>query len=55
MEKDKYLIKDNCSGNAVVIAMTTEQARLLDWLYQNDWLHDDVTYDRLEDVECVEI
>lgn len=38
-----------------IIAITKEQDKLLRWLYSNDYLNEYVTYDYLEDAECIEI
>lgn len=52
-ERKKVILK--CNGKFTIIAITEEQYELLVWLYCNDYLNKDVTYDYLEDAECIEI
>lgn len=52
-ERRKMILR--CDGETTIIAITSEQEDLLDWLSCNDYLHMDVTYDYLENAECIEI
>lgn len=54
MEERKKIIL-RCNGESTIIEITEEQEKLLDWLYYNDYLNEDVTCEYLEDVECIEI
>ena len=54
MEGRKKVIL-RCNGESPIILITKEQDKLLRWLYCNDFLNEDATYDYLEDAECIEI
>lgn len=52
-ERKKVILK--CNGKFTIISITEEQYEFLEWLYCNDYLNKDATYDYLEDAECIEI
>lgn len=52
-ERKKVILR--CNGESPIIAITKEQDKLLRWLYSNDYLNADFTYDYLENAECIEI
>ena len=52
-ERKKVILR--CNGESPIILITKEQDKLLRWLYTNDYLNEDATYDYLEDAECIEI
>lgn len=52
-ERKKVILR--CNGESPIIAITEEQDKLLRWLYCNDYLNEDATYDYFEDAECIEI
>lgn len=52
-ERKKIILR--CNGDSTIIAITKEQDKLLNWLYYNDYLGEEVTFDYLENAECIEI
>ena len=54
-ERTKIFLRDECDGSYEIISITPDQKRLLEWLYQNAWLKDDVNYSSFENAQYVEI
>ena len=47
----RYLFKD-FTGDRHLLDLTEEQARLIDWLEEHNYLDDCIRFDKIDDIEA---